>query len=68
MVIYTENPKEYTLKTPRIITGNQWSCRIQVKAKKTIAFLYTNNELKVRTAYNCSKEMKCLVTGLTKKV
>lgn len=40
MIICTENPKEYTFQTPRIITGNQWSCRIQVKTKNHCISIY----------------------------
>ena len=47
MIVYIENPKELTQKTPRTSKWVQQGQRIHDKLNKN-QFLYTGNELKLR--------------------
>ena len=44
MILYTENPKEATRKLLVLINEFGKAARYKINAKKSLAFLYTNNE------------------------
>ena len=73
MILYIENPKDYT-KTTRTDKWVQWSHRYKINIQKSVAFLYTNNEpaerkIKKTTPFTIApKRRKYLEINLTKEV
>ena len=45
MILYIENPKDFTQKLLKIINKFSKVARYKINSQKSIAFLYTNNEI-----------------------
>ena len=48
MILYRENPKDSTRKLPELISEFSKVAGYKIKTEKTLAFLYTNNEISER--------------------
>ena len=48
MILYMENPKDTTRKLVELINEYSKVARYKINTKKSLAFLYTNNEKTVR--------------------
>ena len=74
MILYIENCKDSTKKLLELINGFSKVAGYKINIQKSVAFLYTNNELSERqikktTAFTISsKSIKCLGINLTKDV
>ena len=49
MIIHTENPKEFTQSLLELINELSQAARHMINTQKSVAFLYTNNEISERT-------------------
>ena len=45
MILYTENPKDSTQKLPELTKEFSKVAGYKINTQKSVAFLYTNNEL-----------------------
>ena len=71
MILFIENPKDFTKKLLEWISGFSKVAGYKINIQKSIAFLYTNNELTERKMKTmpfpiASKTIKCLGINLTK--
>ena len=48
MILYVENPKDSTLKLLELIQEFSKVAGYKINAQKSVAFLYTNNEIEER--------------------
>ena len=48
MILYIENPKDCTQKLLELINKSSKAVRYKINILKSIAFLYTNNEISER--------------------
>ena len=74
MILYLENPKESTKKLLEIIKEYSQVAGYKINVQKSVAFLYTNNEVAEREIKNtipftiATKRIKYLGINLTKEV
>ena len=74
MILYMENPKDSTKKLPELIHEFSKVAGYKINAQKSVAFLYTNNEVTKREIKEsipftvASKTIKYLGINLTKDV
>ena len=72
MILYLENPKDYTKKLPELINEFSKVAGYKISIQKSIAFLYANNEVTEREIKTtipftiASKRIKYLGIILTK--
>ena len=45
MILYTENPKDSKQKLPKMINKFNHIAEYKISIQKSVAFLYTNNEI-----------------------
>ena len=48
MILYIENPKDTTRKLPELINEYSKVAGYKINTQKSLAFLYTNNEISER--------------------
>src|SRR3712207_5351604 len=73
MILSIENPKESSKKFLEIINEYGQVAGYKINIRKSVVFLYTNNEIAEReieynTISNCNKRIKYLGINLTKTV
>ena len=74
MIRYIENPKDSTKKLLELVNKFSKVTGYKINIQKSVAFLYTNNELSERETKKTfpfaipSKGMKCLGINITKDV
>ena len=74
MIGYVENPNDSTQKTVELTNGFSKVAGYKINIQKSVAFLYTNNELSERESKKtipfqiASKRIKYLGINLTKEV
>ena len=74
MILYIENPKDATRKLLELINESGKVARYKIKAQKSLAFLYTNNERSEREIKEtisftiATKRIKYLRINLPKEV
>ena len=74
MILYIKNPKHYTPKLLELISEYIKVAEYKINTQKSVAFLYTNNELiereirKTIPFITASKRVKYLGINLTKEM
>ena len=74
MILYIENPKDSTKKLLELINEFSKVARYKINIQKSVAFLYTNNEILEKEYKNtlsfkiAPKKIKYLGINLTKEV
>ena len=74
MILYVENPKDFTKKLPEVIHEFSKAARYKINVQKSVAFLYTNNEAAEKEIKEsipfaiAPKTIRYLRKNLTKKV
>ena len=74
MILYTEDPKDSTKKLLELINGFSKVAGYKINIQKSVAFLYTNNELSEREMKKIipftisSKRIKNLGINVTKDI
>ena len=74
MILYTENPKDFTRKLLELINEFSKAAGYKINIQKSVAFLYANNKLTEREIEKAisfmiaSKRMKYLEINLTKDI
>ena len=64
MIIHTENPKEFTQNLLELIHEFSQAAGYMINTQKSIAFLYTNNEISERTPrFHCQEPRFNLWSG-----
>ena len=65
MLLHIENPKEFTQKLLELINELIEVARYKINIQKSVAFLYTNNEILER---ECKKTVPLKITSPSKKM
>ena len=74
MILYIENPKDFTRKLLELINEYSKVAGYKINAKKSLTFLYTNNEkvekeIKETIPFTIAmKRIKCLGMNLPKEI
>ena len=61
MILYGENPKDFTQKLLELINKFSKVAGYKIDIQKSVAFLYTNNEISERESQNKTKQKTILL-------